>query len=103
MQGDEESIRRKAYELWEGEGRPEGRHDEHWRQARESVQTKSGDARAAEATPQTNPEELHEQDKAMTPQNGAERLTQTTEPEKPAVPTPPTKRPRTQRKKTPAA
>lgn len=31
--GDNERIRQKAYELWEKEGRPEGRHEDHWRQA----------------------------------------------------------------------
>ena len=36
-QGDEDDIRRKAYEIWESEGRPEGRHDEHWRRAEEEV------------------------------------------------------------------
>ena len=32
-----ERIARKAYELWEAEGRPEGRQDLHWEQAREIV------------------------------------------------------------------
>ncbi len=26
-------IRQRAYEIWEGEGRPEGRSDLHWEQA----------------------------------------------------------------------
>jgi hypothetical protein len=29
----QERIRRRAYQLWEQEGRPEGRADEHWRRA----------------------------------------------------------------------
>ena len=28
-----EAIRRRAYELWEAEGRPEGRERDHWLQA----------------------------------------------------------------------
>jgi Protein of unknown function (DUF2934) len=28
-----EAIRRRAYEIWERNGRPEGRDDEHWREA----------------------------------------------------------------------
>ena len=28
-----ERIRRRAYELWESEGRPEGREHAHWHQA----------------------------------------------------------------------
>lgn len=26
-------IRRRAYAIWESEGRPVGRHDDHWRRA----------------------------------------------------------------------
>ena len=26
-------LRDRAYQLWEQEGRPEGRHEDHWRQA----------------------------------------------------------------------
>src|ERR1700741_3356736 len=34
MQSDTyEAIRRRAYEIWERNGRPEGRDDEHWREA----------------------------------------------------------------------
>jgi hypothetical protein len=29
----EQRIRERAYELWENEGCPEGRGDEHWQQA----------------------------------------------------------------------
>lgn len=41
--GDDETVRRKAYELWESEGRPDGRHDDHWHRANSSV-TKPGQA-----------------------------------------------------------
>jgi hypothetical protein len=30
---DEDVIKKRAYALWESEGRPEGRHDEHWGKA----------------------------------------------------------------------
>jgi hypothetical protein len=33
-----EQIRQRAYELWEQEGRPEGRQDEHWARACREVQ-----------------------------------------------------------------
>ncbi|MEJ1157144.1 DUF2934 domain-containing protein [Prosthecomicrobium sp. N25] len=33
----ERRIREKAHQLWEAEGRPHGRHDLHWEQAREMV------------------------------------------------------------------
>ena len=37
--GRDERVRSRAYELWEKEGRPEGRDKEHWSQA----ETESGD------------------------------------------------------------
>ncbi len=36
---DEDRIRRKAFELWEAEGRPHGRDLDHWEQAREIIAT----------------------------------------------------------------
>lgn len=34
MEGDEdEKTRTHAYKIWEDQGRPEGRHEEHWAQA----------------------------------------------------------------------
>lgn len=33
----EKRIRERAHEIWEAEGRPHGRHEEHWRLAREQV------------------------------------------------------------------
>ncbi|TNC61516.1 DUF2934 domain-containing protein [Rubellimicrobium roseum] len=33
----EDRIRERAHEIWEREGRPEGRHDEHWRLATEEI------------------------------------------------------------------
>jgi Protein of unknown function (DUF2934) len=37
-QGDlKDRIERRAYALWEKEGRPEGRADEHWHQAEAEV------------------------------------------------------------------
>ena len=46
----EQSIRERAYEIWENEGRPQGRGAEHWEQARmefyearqEAAQTRTG-------------------------------------------------------------
>lgn len=32
-----EQIRARAHELWEAEGRPEGRHDAHWEQAQSQL------------------------------------------------------------------
>ena len=37
----EERIRQRAHELWEREGRPHGRHDNHWQQARDEIEAES--------------------------------------------------------------
>ena len=56
-QDDEARIRLRAHAIWEAEGRPDGRHDDHWRQAREEVagsETQPGRIdpdRAADAAP----------------------------------------------------
>lgn len=34
---DEDRIRRRAYAIWEREGRPEGRAEAHWDMAREEL------------------------------------------------------------------
>jgi len=34
----EESIRRRAHEIWEQEGRPEGQHERHWQQAASEIE-----------------------------------------------------------------
>lgn len=33
----EHVIRERAYRIWESEGRPDGKHEEHWRRAFEEV------------------------------------------------------------------
>ena len=33
----EERVRQRAYLLWEQEGRPHGRHEDHWHQASQDV------------------------------------------------------------------
>ena len=42
---DDERIRARAHEIWESEGRPEGRDREHWEQAFREMS--GGDATAA--------------------------------------------------------
>ncbi len=44
---EDEKIRRKAHQLWEAEGRPEGRHESHWTEAREIVALEEGAGQAA--------------------------------------------------------
>lgn len=43
-----ERIRRKAYELWEADGRPDGRRDAHWDKATELVAIEDNHSLATE-------------------------------------------------------
>jgi len=43
----DDDIRKDAYKRWEDEGRPEGQHERHWREAEEAHRSKSS------PTPQT--------------------------------------------------
>ena len=45
----EQRVRERAYQIWEAEGRPHGRHDQHWAQA-------IHDVNAAGARPGTTPQ-----------------------------------------------
>ena len=33
----EAAIRARAHQIWEDEGRPEGRHEDHWQRAYEAI------------------------------------------------------------------
>jgi hypothetical protein len=45
----DEEIRLRAYQIWEEEGRPEGRAQAHWQRASDEVTLARGDARATAA------------------------------------------------------
>jgi len=49
---DEQHICQRAYELWEQESRPDGRHDEHWAQARREIEANSLDQSPAVEAPE---------------------------------------------------
>jgi hypothetical protein len=40
----ERRIRERAFEMWEAEGRPEGRADEYWHRARERIEAETQSA-----------------------------------------------------------
>jgi hypothetical protein len=42
-QSFEERVRQRAYELWEEAGRPVGRADDYWRQARAELEGKAAE------------------------------------------------------------
>ncbi|MCT7374217.1 DUF2934 domain-containing protein [Chelativorans salis] len=70
----EERIRRRAYELWEIEGRPEGQHHEHWeRAAREIEAEEGGNAENAEIPemPEDFPETSGSSGPSSKPQPGS--------------------------------
>ncbi|WP_338665717.1 DUF2934 domain-containing protein [Pararoseomonas sp. SCSIO 73927] len=49
---DDRRIRERAYAIWEDAGRPEGRHEAHWDQARQEIGSK---APAVAAEPAAKP------------------------------------------------
>ena len=48
-----ERIRQRAYEIWEREGRPHGRDEEHWRMAVDELVDEFSDASVTQAVPAT--------------------------------------------------
>lgn len=45
MQDDrEDRIRRRAHEIWERDGRPDGRHEDHWAQATAEIDAENSGA-----------------------------------------------------------
>lgn len=44
MTADEMRIREFAYQIWESEGRPAGKHDRHWEMARKLVEAENQEA-----------------------------------------------------------
>ncbi|WP_454016750.1 DUF2934 domain-containing protein [Azospirillum sp. Marseille-Q6669] len=48
---DEHRIRHRAYEIWEQEGRPEGRRAEHWERACRELQEEDERAKEKDSEP----------------------------------------------------
>ena len=48
---DEERVRRRAYEIWEREGRPEGCADYYWTRAKEEIAIEDSQQTATEPNP----------------------------------------------------
>lgn len=46
MNDHDERIRQRAHEIWEEEGRPEGREYSHWLRARAEIRAEDGDGPA---------------------------------------------------------
>lgn len=51
-----ERVRRRAHDIWERDGRPDGRHDEHWAQAEAEVDDEIRAEKRNEETESSAPE-----------------------------------------------
>lgn len=40
----DQRIKERAHQIWESEGRPEGREHEHWQRARREIETEAAEA-----------------------------------------------------------
>jgi hypothetical protein len=51
----DERIRRKAHELWEIEGKPNGRSEDHWAEAKRQIEQedRAGGNKASDTMPRT--------------------------------------------------
>jgi hypothetical protein len=53
--GRDALIRQRAYQIWEEEGRPEGKAEEHWERARQIVEDEAAGRRSARKLPNPRP------------------------------------------------
>jgi hypothetical protein len=67
----DERIRQRAYEIWEREGRPEGREAEHWRMAVEELAASSS-AASAQDVPATRVRGPAKLDESLQPPDAAQ-------------------------------
>jgi hypothetical protein len=61
MNDREQRQRERAYGIWESEGRPEGRHEDHWKRAEEQHElTEQGSDDVTKVNQQTDDAFAHE-------------------------------------------
>ncbi|WP_245486638.1 MULTISPECIES: DUF2934 domain-containing protein [unclassified Mesorhizobium] len=51
MDSREEKIKRRAHEIWEQEGRPAGREQEHWDQAVQEIEAEGSETERGPVLP----------------------------------------------------
>lgn len=68
---DTEWIARRAYTLWEEEGRPDGRHDQHWQQAVAAYETLRASANATTSNAQRRIRKARESTPSSPPDTAA--------------------------------
>ena len=72
MDQTEQRIRERAYQLWEQEGRPEGRADRHWHAARDQLADASWSPVSAAEIPPSRPSALGAGQSPLSPATTAE-------------------------------
>lgn len=74
MPGGEQETRQRAYQYWEEEGRPEGRHLDHWRRAELNMNqpTTAADGKAVSASDRPSEQFSGEAGTSVRSQPGAE-------------------------------
>ncbi|MBA1143072.1 DUF2934 domain-containing protein [Mesorhizobium neociceri] len=53
MPSKEERIKQRAYEIWEREGHPAGRDQEHWDQAVQEIEAEGPEAKRTAVPPES--------------------------------------------------
>ena len=57
MADREEKIRQRAHEIWEMEGRPEGRNQEHWERAHREIDAKQNETPSGQISETRSPDD----------------------------------------------
>jgi hypothetical protein len=71
---DDERIRRKAHEIWEQEGRPEGRADAHWEMARELLAQEQNQQTTLQRNPSRGGDDTAERQRPVEPLLAVENM-----------------------------
>jgi hypothetical protein len=67
MEASREEIERKAYEIWDAEGRPQGLHEIHWSRAEEMLGRRTESAGRADGPQPGQPATAPNQDTSLGP------------------------------------
>lgn len=76
-QNKDDEIRSRAYRIWEDEGRPEGRHDDHWERARQEGSDPSHTGMLGDGTEEQNLDQPGNPDARITQDEVEEAFSQT--------------------------
>lgn len=72
----EDRIRRRAYQIWEREGRPEGREDDHWKLASEEIAIEDNYRQALKPNPSGGGDDTAERTEPVEPLLSVETQTE---------------------------